>query len=72
LPGEATGLYLENFLVDSWEEHARQQDRFTLADREFEERVHSFVLNPPRPATSFMQIESSRTSRKKSGTSKPK
>jgi hypothetical protein len=34
---EIPGLYLENFVVDSWAEHARQHDRFTLADRKFEE-----------------------------------
>jgi MFS family permease len=41
-------LYLENFIVDSWAEHARQHNRFTLADRRFEDRVHSFTLEPPK------------------------
>jgi MFS family permease len=45
---EIPGLYLENFIVDSWAEHARQHDRFTLADRKFEERVLSFALEPPK------------------------
>jgi hypothetical protein len=45
---EIPGRYLENFLVDSWAEHARQHDRFTLADRKYEERVQSFALEPPK------------------------
>jgi MFS family permease len=38
--------YLESFLVDSWAEHQRQHDRFTLADREFEEQVTNFSVQP--------------------------
>ena len=34
---EVPGRYVENFLVESWAEHARQHDRFTLADGQFEE-----------------------------------
>jgi hypothetical protein len=37
---------LESFLVDSWAEHLRQHDRFTLADRELEKRVQSYALKP--------------------------
>jgi len=40
------GVYLESFLVDSWAEHLRQHDRFTLADRESEERVLRLTLEP--------------------------
>jgi len=43
---EMPGTYLESFLVDSWAEHLRQRDRFTLADREPEDRVLRFVLEP--------------------------
>jgi MFS family permease len=43
---EAAGVYLESFLVDSWAEHERQHDRFTMADRELEGRVKSYVLKP--------------------------
>lgn len=39
-------VYLENFLVDSWAEHQRQHNRFTLADREIEKRVLSYTLEP--------------------------
>jgi MFS family permease len=41
-----TGIYLETFLVASWAEHERQHDRFTMADRESEERVLKFVREP--------------------------
>ena len=41
---EAPNVYLETFLVDSWAEHQRQHDRFTLADRELEKRVQSYAL----------------------------
>jgi MFS family permease len=43
---EAPDVYLESFLVDSWAEHQRQHDRFTLADRELEKRVLSYALKP--------------------------
>ena len=40
--------YLESFLVDSWAEHQRQHDRFTVADREFEEHVAKFSVQPAK------------------------
>ena len=36
------GVYLETFLVDSWEEHLRQHGRFTVSDVELERRVQAF------------------------------
>ncbi len=45
---ENPGAYLENFVVESWAEHTRQHDRFTVADRKFEERVLSLVLESPK------------------------
>jgi len=45
---ENPGVYLENFVVESWAEHTRQHDRFTVADRKFEERVLSLVLESPK------------------------
>jgi MFS family permease len=44
---QAAHVYLETFLVDSWAEHERQHDRFTVADRGLEERVLSFALETP-------------------------
>jgi len=45
---EIPGRYLESFLVDSWAEHQRQHDRFTVADRKLEDRVSQYVLEPPK------------------------
>jgi hypothetical protein len=41
---ESPNVYLETFLVDSWAEHQRQHDRFTVADRDLEHRVLSYAL----------------------------
>lgn len=43
---EASNTYVETFLVDSWAEHERQHDRFTVADEELEKRVLSYALEP--------------------------
>lgn len=45
---EKPNAYLEMFLVDSWAEHQRQHDRFTVADRDLENRVFSYSLEPPQ------------------------
>ena len=45
---ESPGIYVETFLVDSWAEHQRQHDRFTIADRTVEEQVFRFVREPLR------------------------
>jgi hypothetical protein len=39
--------YLEIFLVNSWAEHLRQHERQTLADREVEQRLSSYVPHDP-------------------------
>jgi MFS family permease len=44
---ESPNSYLETFLVDSWLEHQRQHDRFTVSDQELENRVLSFALEEP-------------------------
>lgn len=43
---EAADTYLECFKVDSWAEHQRQHNRFTVADREIETRVLSYATRP--------------------------
>jgi len=43
---EAPNIYLESFKVDSWGEHQRQHNRFTVADRELERKVLSYALKP--------------------------
>ena len=45
---ESQGIYVETFLVDSWAEHQRQHDRFTIADRTVEEQVFRFAREPVR------------------------
>jgi MFS family permease len=45
---ETPGLYLETFLVDSWAEHERQHNRFTVADREIEDQVFGNSIGQPR------------------------
>jgi MFS family permease len=44
----SSDLYIETFLVRSWAEHLRQHARQTQADREVEERVHSYVHGEPK------------------------
>jgi MFS family permease len=41
---ESPQTYLETFLVDSWLEHERQHDRFTVSDLEVEKRVLSYTV----------------------------
>jgi MFS family permease len=43
---EASDTYLECFKVDSWAEHERQHERFTVADREIERQVLEYALQP--------------------------
>jgi MFS family permease len=43
---EAPDIYLECFKVDSWAEHERQHDRFTVADRKIENQVMSYAVEP--------------------------
>jgi MFS family permease len=43
---EAPNIYLESFKVDSWAEHERQHDRFTVADSEIEHQVLGYAIQP--------------------------
>jgi MFS family permease len=43
---EALDTYLESFKIDSWAEHERQHNRFTVADREIEKQVLSYAVKP--------------------------
>ena len=40
---EASNLYLETFIVRSWEEHVRQHDRITRADTDLERLVRGYT-----------------------------
>jgi MFS family permease len=44
---ETEDRYLEIFLVNSWAEHQRQHERETVADRELEQRLRSYVASEP-------------------------
>ncbi len=50
--------YIETFIVVSWAEHARQHARFTMGDREIEDRVRSFHIGPEPPIVShFIHVK---------------
>lgn len=46
--------YVEVFLVESWAEHLRQHDRFTVTDLELERRVHQFHAGDGPPKVSHL------------------
>lgn len=41
--------FLESFLVESWAEHLRQHERFTVTDQVYEERARAYHRGPGRP-----------------------
>jgi hypothetical protein len=45
---EVANRFVEIFMVHSWAEHLRQHSRQTKADRELEQRVHSYVTGEPK------------------------
>ncbi len=46
--------FVETFVVPSWEEHMRQHERVTVADRRFEERVHSLLADGETPRVTHL------------------
>jgi MFS family permease len=48
----AADRFLECFLVDSWLEHLRQHERFTVADRALQEQINQCLLEPGGPRVS--------------------
>jgi len=41
--------FVEAFVLPSWEEHLRQHERITVADRRFEERAHALLADGETP-----------------------
>jgi MFS family permease len=46
--------FVEAFVVPSWEEHLRQHERITVADRRFEERAHSLLADGESPRVTHL------------------
>ena len=46
--------YVETFIVESWAEHLRQHERFTITDRAVEERAYSFQIGSTAPTVSHL------------------
>jgi MFS family permease len=52
--------YFESFMVASWEEHQRQHERVTVADRARQQRVHDLVEPGNPPVVSHMAAADTR------------
>jgi MFS family permease len=48
------GRYVELFIVESWLEHLRQHERFTISDRATEKLIRSFHVGEDPPKVSHM------------------
>jgi MFS family permease len=48
------GRYVELFIVESWLEHLRQHERFTVSDRATEKLIRSFHIGEDPPKVSHM------------------
>ena len=46
------GRYLEAFVVGSWVEHLRQHDRVSVAERDLQDHIHSFLVSDTPPVVS--------------------
>lgn len=46
--------FVETSVVPSWEEHLRQHERVTVADRRFEERAHALLMDGEAPRTTHL------------------
>jgi MFS family permease len=46
--------FVETFIVPSWEEHLRQHERVTVADRRFEDRAHALLASGETPRVTHL------------------
>jgi hypothetical protein len=52
------GRYVEEFLVESWLEHMRQHERFTLSDQEVQQRILALHKGAAAPrVTHYLAVE---------------
>jgi MFS family permease len=52
------GRYVEEFLVDSWLEHLRQHERFTVSDQEVQQRILAMHKGATAPrVTHYLAVE---------------
>jgi MFS family permease len=52
------GKYLEEFLVESWLEHQRQHERFTVSDQQVQQRILAMHKGPAAPHVShYLAVE---------------
>jgi MFS family permease len=48
------GIFVETFLVGSWVEHLRQEERYTMNDRKIERRVQLYHQGEARPVVRYL------------------
>lgn len=51
------GHYIESFIVESWVEYMRQHERFTVSDREIEDRIAAFHVGDTPSTTQHFIAE---------------
>jgi quinol monooxygenase YgiN len=55
---EEPGKYLEEFLVESWLEHLRQHERFTVSDQQVQQRILAMHKGAAAPrVTHYLAVE---------------
>ena len=62
---ENPSIYIETFISESWEEHLRQHERITVADRELETKVRSFHIDNDPPIVSHFITKPIQRNKKK-------
>ncbi|QKN82311.1 MFS transporter [Scandinavium goeteborgense] len=48
------GLFVETFLVSSWVEHLRQEERYTMNDRKIEQRIQHYHQGETHPIVRYL------------------